>query len=155
MKATICFCLLWALGLGGARAAENNAVAFRVQLIRGTDEVKAREASWKPAGEDLSKRLGSGFRWKNYWEVTQLTMTVVPGKSARTRLSADREVEIRLLDSGESEARYYSKGELVRKCRQAAHDKLCIMGGTRENDESWFVVLKREKPGPDDGRSGK
>ena len=146
MKTAIWFCLLWAFGWGSALGAENNAVAFRIQLIRGTDEERPREAAWKPAGQNLTKRLGSGFRWKNYWEVSRLTVSVAPGKSARTKVSAEREVEIHLLDSGASEARYYSKGELVRKCRQATHDKLCIMGGTRENDESWFVVVKREKP---------
>jgi len=37
------------------------------------------------------------------------------------------------------------KGKLLRKCRQATHDKICIMGGTRETDESWFVAVSREK----------
>jgi hypothetical protein len=145
MKAVIGVGWLLVLGLALGFAAENRPVVFKVQLIRGTDEEKPREAAWKPAGENLSKKLGSGFRWKNYWEVNRLTVTVAAGKPARARLSADREVEISLLDSGASEARYYSKGELVRKCRQATHDKLCIMGGTRENDESWFVVVKREE----------
>ena len=72
---------------------------------------------------------------------------ILLGKNTvKAALSADRTVEIQLFDSGEAEARYYFKGKLMRKCRQATHDKICIMGGTRESEEAWFVAVSRERP---------
>jgi len=145
MRAVTFFFLLWLLGNAGAFSAENNAKSFEIQLVRGTDEAKAREASWKAVSNSLNKKLGSGFRWKNYWEVQRVNLEVAPGKPAKTKLSSDREVEICLLDSGDSEARVYWKGKLLRRCRQATHDPICIMGGTREKEDSWFVVVRRSK----------
>jgi hypothetical protein len=98
-------------------------------------------------GSNLNKKLTSCFRWKSYWEVHRINLEVAPGQPARAKLSSDREVEIRLLDSGDSEARVYWKGKLLRRCRQAAHDKFCIMGGSREKEDSWFVVVRRAKSG--------
>jgi hypothetical protein len=146
MKVVTFFCSLWLLGIGGAISAENDATAFHVQLIRGTDDAKPREASWKPVSAKVNKKLSAAFRPRQYWEINRVTLNVSPGKPVKTQLSADRTVEIQLLESGEAEARLYFQGKLLRKCRQATHDKICIMGGTRETDESWFVAVSREKP---------
>jgi hypothetical protein len=146
MRVAIFFCSIWLAVMGHAAAAENGTTAFDVQLIRGTDDVKPREASWKPVAAQVNKKLAAAFRPRNYWEVSRLTLSVSPGQPAKARLSADRTVEIQLFDSGEAETRVYFQGKLLRKCRQATHDKICIMGGTRETDESWFVAVSRLKP---------
>jgi len=145
MKALVIFCSLCLLGIGGAISAENHGTAFYVQLIRGTDDAKPRETSWKPVSARVSKRLSAAFRPQQYWEVNRVTLNASKEKPVKAALSADRTVEIQLFDSGEAEARYYFKGKLMRKCRQATHDKICIMGGTRESEESWFVAVSRDK----------
>jgi len=133
------------MGIVGASAAENSTVTFRVQLVRGIEGSKSGDSSWKPVNATLNKRLTAGFRWSSYWEVNHVSLKVAADKPVRSRLSSDREVEVQLLTSGEYEARMYSKGKLMRKCRHS-REKVCIMGGTRENDESWFVVVEREGP---------
>src|SRR5438874_644549 len=84
----------------GAMEAEGQAIApitYYVQLIRGTDQQHRPEATWKPIGPNLSNRL-SPFRWKNYWEVNRQVAAVEKGKVSRCRLSAEREVEIELVN---------------------------------------------------------
>lgn len=144
MKAVL---LLLVVGVGGMIAAENAAVTFHVQLVRGIEEAKASDPGWKPVSASVNKRLTAGFRWASYWEVSRVALKVAGDQPVRSRLSPDREVEVQLLPSGEYEARMYWKGKLLRKCRHA-HEGVCIMGGTRENDESWFVVVEREKRKP-------
>jgi hypothetical protein len=146
MRALNLLFLLLAFNLGNVTAAENRGASFHVQLIHGSEEAKPREASWRPVGPKVNKKLASAFRPKNYWEVNRVTLTVSPGKSAKARLSSDREIEIELFDSGLAETRVYFQGKLQRKCRQATHDKICIMGGTRDAEESWFVAVSREMP---------
>ena len=55
-------------------------------------------------------------------------------------------MEIEVRNNQDSEIRLYHKGVLVRKCRQPLQCPMSIMGGTRENDESWFVVVRRDRP---------
>ena len=45
-----------------------------------------------------------------------------------------------------SEIRLYLNGNLVRVSRQSIQSGISIMGGDRETDESWFVVVRRDKP---------
>lgn len=137
--------LLLGLGVSVACLAEGQPVVFYAQLIRATDR-EVQEAGWRPIGPKLSSRLCPKFRWKNYWEVSRQTVSVHPGKKTRIRLNADREVEIDLRSQSDSEICLYTKGQVVQKSRQSSQEKMSIIGGTRENDESWFVVVRRDKP---------
>jgi|SRR2546428_9823911 len=143
------FCLLlfavWALPAGALRA-ERTPIAYYVQLIRGTDQERRQEATWKPIGPKLSSRLSPIFRWKNYWEVNCQAVSVEPGKLSRSRLSDVRDVEIELVNPSEIEIRLYLKGKLMEKSRQLVRTHMGIMGGERTKDESWFVVVRRDKP---------
>ena len=144
MKTVIGFLLLF--GIHAACLAENQAETFYAQLIRGSDQEKPGHASWKPVGPRLSKQFGPKFRWKNYWEVSQHKVKVLPGKSARIRLSEEREIEIEVRSGEESEIRLFTGGKLVRKSRQALECKMTIMGGGADKIESWFIIVRRDKP---------
>ena len=140
--------LIFGLLLPMACLAEES-VVFYAQLIRATDQDMPQAGGWKAVGPKLSKALCPKFRWKNYWEVSRETIQVKQGLTTRVRLNPDREVEIHLRgDAGEqsSEVRLFHKGVLVRKSLQPLHAPMCIMGGARENEESWFVVIRRDKP---------
>ena len=62
------------------------------------------------------------------------------------RLSDVRDVEIELVNPSEIEIRLYLKGKLMEKSRQLVRTHMGIMGGERTKDESWFVVVRRDKP---------
>ena len=143
------FVLVVCLGISAACRADSPGVTFYTQLVRASDQDKPMEPHWRPVGPRLSRHLCPKFRWKNYWEVNRQTVNVLPGKVTRVRLNPDREIEIELRGPDESEIRLYTKGILVRKSRQSIQSSMSIMGGMHENDDSWFVVVRRDKPTTD------
>ena len=132
-----------------AAEATPEATTFYAQLIRGTDREMPEQIGWKPAGPKLSNHLGPKFRWKNYWEVSRHVISVRPGKISRTRLNPDREIEIDLRGDKEYEVRLFVKGQLTCRAKQSMQSGMSITGGARENNESWFVVVRRDKPAVD------
>ena len=138
--------LMLFLGLSVVAHAEEKVVTFYAQLIRGSDKDQPQHVGWRPVGPKLSRQLCPKFRWTNYWEVNRHTINVSPGGKARVRLNAEREVEVELRSSTEFEIRLFHGGKLVQKSKQSLESSMSIMGGTRENDESWFVVVRRDKP---------
>jgi hypothetical protein len=142
------FAWLVCLGVSAACLADGPPVVFYAQLIRATDR-EVQEAAWKPIGPKLSSRLCPKFRWKNYWEVSRQTLSVPAGMKSRVRLNPEREIEIELRAEGDSEIRLFTAGKLVQKSRQSLQSKMSIIGGTRENEDSWFVVVRRDKPAID------
>lgn len=134
------------LGISAVCLAESQPVTLYAQVIRGSDQAKPPQADWKPIGPKLSSRLCPQFRWNHYWEVSRQAVHVHPGKPARIKAAPDREIEIELRGSGESEIRLYTSGKLVRKSRHSAESKMAIMGGAGDASESWFIVVRRDKP---------
>ena len=130
----------------GAVEADVQPLMYYVQLIRGTDQERGQEAAWKPIGPKLTSRLSPVFRWKHYWEVHRQAIPVQQKKVRRYHLSDVREVEIELLSPAEIEIRLYLKGKLMEKSRQLTQTHMGIIGGDRIGDESWFVVVRRDKP---------
>ncbi len=131
---------------GSVLAVESQSTTYYVQLIRGTDQQRPTEETWRPVGPKLSHRLSPVFRWKNYYEVNCQPLSVERGKISRTRLSSDRQVEVEFLNASEVEIRLYLKGKLMETSRHLVHTRMIIMGGERTKDESWFVVVRRDKP---------
>lgn len=141
--------LLSVMALMGPLAASSGAgeaTTFYAQLIRGTDRQMPEHVNWKPAGPKLSKQLSPKFRWNNYWEVSRHTISVQEGRIVRTRLNPEREIEIELRGAREYEVRLFVKGHLTCKSKQSMQSGMSITGGARENNESWFVVVRRDKP---------
>jgi len=130
----------------GTMEAGGQPITYYVQLIRGTDQDRVQEASWKPIGPKLSNRLSPVFRWKYYWEVHRQVVPVEKARVHRYRLSDLRDVEIELVNPAEIEIRLFLKSKLVQKSRQLLSTHMGIMGGDRTKHESWFVVVRRDQP---------
>jgi hypothetical protein len=66
----------------------------------------------------------------------------VPLNDSRTlafQLVSDKQIEVHLL----------RKGVLLRKSRFSAQSKgMEIMGGSQDDDKSWFVVVRQDVPQP-------
>jgi len=124
---------------------EDSSITFCIQLIRGTNLEEPQNASWKPVGPRLTKRLSPVFRWKAYWEVSRHAAKVDLGKTTRVRLSKEREVEIKLMDREKAEVRLFVNGKLSRTSKQSIDTRIWVLGGDKEMDESWFIVVKREQ----------
>ena len=126
-------------------AAGNEAVTFYVQLIRGTDDASPPAPGAQPAGPALSRRLEM-FRWKNYWEVERRTVVLNAGGKSRQRMTPRREVEIVLSTPREMIVSIYADGKLTRRRTQAVESAFYIAGGDSEPAQSWFIVVRRDKP---------
>lgn len=127
-------------------AADNPQPDFYVQIVRGANDTKAKDPSWKPIGPKLSQRLKRVVPWNYYWETTQLEVESSKGKSRTLEISPGRKVEIVYTGNHQVDLCMYRNGALRRKSRVAVNSGMTIMGGETSESESWFVVVRNDKP---------
>jgi hypothetical protein len=125
---------------------ENASLTLWVQLVHAAHAESVQLAGWKPIGPDLNKRLSGVFRWSDYYEVARQEVAVEPGKVAKVRLQGERDVAISFKSPTEMEVRLYRDGRLVRKAQRSLKQRMTIMGGDSNQNEAWFVVVRRDKP---------
>jgi hypothetical protein len=146
MKRLIPF-LLVVLCSFGAAAQPNNSVTYFVQLVVGTNREKPPEgAKWNKIGPSLQRELSPVFRWSNYWEVNRQKAEVAPRSVSRLRLNEARELEIRISPDGQVELQLFRDGKVVRKMKDIVSNRRLIMGGDRNKEEAWFVIIRQDKP---------
>ncbi len=125
---------------------EDTPVTFYVQLIRGTSDEKPPDVKAKAVESRLDQYLKPVFRWKKYWAVSQREVKVAHGKSVRVSMSV-HDVEIRVLSREHCELRLFQKEHLIQTLRQKLNsDTPAIMGGARDGENVWFVVVRRDRP---------
>jgi hypothetical protein len=129
-----------------ALGADKSEITLYLQLIRGTDSDKPPAADARLAGPELSRRLNM-FKWKNYWEINHRTVLLDSGDKTRQRMSDEREVEIVRNAPHEMTVSIYTHGKLTRRRVQSLDTPFYIAGGgDKDSSQSWFIVLRREKP---------
>ena len=138
--------LLACLMLGTGCHPSGQQVGLYLQLVRGTDQDAPPEPQALPAGPTLDERLHSVFKWKYYWEIKRDAIALREGQHARRRMSPDREVEVELLNPQRMAVRIYEQGNLIRSRRQPVESAFCVAGGSRGEDQSWFIVVRRDRP---------
>jgi len=137
-------CLLALVSLRGNAAAEDGRTYY-FQVICGSDKQLPAKADAKPIGAKLRSQLETKFRWKNYAELTHGECTVNDFKTTTIKLPERREMQLQLTGNT-IETRLYRGGQLVRKSREHANSRSLIMGGDQGPNESWFIVIRRDKP---------
>jgi hypothetical protein len=145
MNYFICFWLILG-GLSAARAADQPLDCY-VQLIRGTDDAKPHDPAHKEIGPVLSKRLRPVFRWDHYWENQREKLALFPGKPSRIHLKNGRDLEVEWIKGDHIQVRIYRDKKMTRKVtHRNAGDMMAILGTEKDQDDSWFVVVRRTKP---------
>jgi hypothetical protein len=121
-----------------------NAIAadIKATLVWGTDDEKPADPHLKPANEQMVKGLRH-FKWKNYYEVTNVNVTISGTATNRVRLSPKCEVELRNADKSGLEAKLYGEGKLVytKKGNIPAGEHWALGGDDPKNASAWFVIL--------------
>jgi hypothetical protein len=138
--------ILLALSAPVLAGPENASVTLWVQLVHATRGEAVQFAGWKPIGPELNKRLSDVFRWSDYYEVARKEVAVEPGKLAKVRLVGEHDVAISFKSPTQMEVRLYRDGRLVRKAQRSLKQHMTIMGGDANQNEAWFVVVRRDKP---------
>jgi hypothetical protein len=140
--------LLAAAGLGvlPGQGAQEEAVTYYVQLVRGTDQATPPSPHSKAIGPKLSSRLRTVFRWGHYWEICQHEVRVMPGHSTRLNLNNERQVEILRGTNNTRKVTAFHRGKALTTLTAPAGEDMTILGGDREGQTSWFIVVRRDKP---------
>lgn len=132
--------------MAGGRA-EGREIRLVAQLIWGTDQPKPGNAQLKDISPALRDKLRKVFKWKNYFEVHQQTITLPKQAGQKIRMSPKCELEF--TDAGQqyTEVKLYGEGRLVVKKRQAIiPGEPMVVAGDDKNNNAWFVVITSPKP---------
>ena len=73
-----------------ASSAEVGKTIYYVQLVRGTDAARPPEPAALKIGSRLDKHLRAVHRWRHYWEVQCVELSVESGGTRRATLKGDR-----------------------------------------------------------------
>ena len=145
MKRLVMICCAAAALCGqGLRAEEARTYYF--QMIRGSDHALPLTGDVKAIGPKLRNQLEAKFRWKHWAEISRGKCIVATNLSASIRLPEKREMQLQLINPKTLEARLYRGKDLVRTTKEDADAKSIIMGGDQGKDQSWFIIIRSDKP---------
>lgn len=136
--------------LAGPRV-EAMELKLRGQLIWGTNDTKPKDGKCRDLDDALKGRLSRVFKWKNYFEIKDESITVVPGETRRVRMSDKCELELKLVDDFTLEVKLFGEGKLTKTVRQSVQalrqGELAILAGDSKEKfgDAWFVVLSLPK----------
>jgi hypothetical protein len=148
MKRCLIILAFAALGLVAAATAGEKPLTYYVQLIRCSDQNQAPEPGSKRVGPKLTDTFQCVFRCKSYWEIGQQKLDVLPGKVARAHLGNGRDVEIDLTRPGKRRVTTFHNGRLIDRTIETLGENMTLIGGDRDHTSHWFIVVRRDKPGP-------
>jgi hypothetical protein len=132
-------------GIRPIQAAPEN--TFQVQLIWGTDGERPKDKPLKDVEPKLLEKLKGVFKWKNYYEVEQKSLTVPKQGSQKLKMSEKCEIELQDLSASRIEIRLFGEGKLVvKKAQTVVPDEPIVLGGGGKDQTAWFVVLTPAKP---------
>ena len=138
LLASLAFVLI---SLPSALAATGD-LHVQAQLVWGTDGDKPPDPDLKRLDEATRKKLGSVFKWKNYFEVDRQNFKVTLSTKKRVRLSPKCEVEVENLGDSQVEVKLFGEGKMVVKKRQVLKaGELLILAGDDKNQNAWFVII--------------
>ncbi len=125
-----------------AAPPSKNDLHVQAQLVWGTDGDKPPDPEVKRLDEATRKKLGSVFKWKNYFEVDRQNFKVAVAAKHRVRMSPKCEVEVENLGSAQVEVKLFGEGKMVVKKRQTLKaGELLILAGDDKNQNAWFVII--------------
>ena len=118
---------------------------IEVQLLWGTDSATSPNKNHKQVAPDVQQRLKTlPLRFSHYFLVTNMTLSVPRGKSAKAPISQKCAIEVRDLGQHNVEVSYFGKDKKVEKRTQALpRGEMLLYGGNAPGTNAWLVVLKR------------
>ncbi|HEU0038222.1 MAG TPA: hypothetical protein VFR76_03005 [Verrucomicrobiae bacterium] len=128
-----------------AMAAGAGEIKLEAQLIWGTTNSVSPNPNHKAAQKDVERKLKEQpFKWKHYFEVNRVTLTVPDGELKGVPVSKSCSIQVKNLGRQKVEVTLIGKGKEAGKITQALpKGELLVVGGNAENATAWFVVLKQ------------
>jgi hypothetical protein len=134
------------LGVNAGLAAPEEKTVFYAQLVRGNDQEKPPFSYCKPIGPKLAEKLQPIFRFKHYWVIAQREITLNAGQKARVVFNQERAVEIDLTTPKKRTVVAYRDEKALQRVISPVDQEMTILGGDRDSDSAWFIVVRRDKP---------
>ena len=147
MKHFLAILALAGLALAVAATAGEKPLAYYVQLLRCSDQDRPPEPGSRRVGARLSEKFQAVFRCRSYWEINERKVEVAPNRTARARLGNGREVEIDLTQPGKRKVSTFRNGRLIDRTVEPMGESMTLIGGDRDQNSHWFIVVRRDKPG--------
>lgn len=121
--------------------AENLRVDAR--LVWGSNDTNA---TLKVADGKLSEDLTRIFKWKNYYQITNCTVSIAPDATQTVDMSAKCRLSIKNLGGDKVEVSCFGEGKLVSKGNYSLADgKWVALAGNDKNDNAWFICVRAKK----------
>ena len=135
-----------ALVLAGIVGPSGARVRYKVQLIRATDAAESVPTGSTPVGSELAGILHGPFKWQHYWKICEQKVDINKGSVKRVGLINDRDVEIDLTVRNKRTVTAFQKGNFIGRTAIPVGHGLSLIGGARDENSGWFVVVRRDKP---------
>lgn len=135
------------LSLVAGASAQEKPVTYYVQLIRCSDRETPPEAGSRRVGPKLAERFQGVFRCKSYWEIGQERVEISPKRSGVVHLRNGRDVQIDLSQAGKRKVSTFYRGRLLDRTVEPVGESMTLIGGDRDQNSHWFIVVRRDKPG--------
>lgn len=137
--------LLLACSLNVANATDKPQVKLDLFLVWGTDGEKPEGKNLKELDENFTKKFRI-FKWKNYFEVKRVPVTLKAGDPAKTvKMSNKCSVVLAYTGKQELEVELLGEGKVVYKGKHAMPQEDLIVAGDDVNSTAWFVVIKPQE----------
>jgi hypothetical protein len=147
MRRTILSAVFVAFILNGTPSAEHQSNMFYVQLVRGNNDDAPPQPESRPVGIKVARHLRAALNWKNYWELNRKQVAICSGNTKRICLSKEREVEIDLSNGNRRKVTAFENGRVVQRTMRPAGDGMTLIGGERDAESAWFIVVRQDRPG--------
>jgi hypothetical protein len=139
--------LITALVLGGgllSRSQGAEQLKLEVVLVWGTDDTKPPDGkNYKPLDPETRKQL-KALKWKNYFEVKRIPVTVTTASPQKVELSEKCSLEVKAFGNSVVEATLFGKGKETIKVKQALpKGEILVPAGNAPNENAWLIILKR------------
>jgi hypothetical protein len=148
MKQSLLFFVFLLPLFGCQRQAKSPGRTLYLQLVCANDSDVPPTVDSKPVGRSLRERLSATFKWKHYWELQCRAVNLQPGHSLKEFLGPDRAVELESVAPETLAVSVRSKGQCRRIRRQPAADTFYVTGGESGENQSWFIIVRQDKPQP-------
>ncbi|HHY84319.1 MAG TPA: hypothetical protein GYA07_02105 [Verrucomicrobia bacterium] len=126
-------------------AAPGGQLRFKAVLVWATDAEESPNPNHKPADEEVRNALAHlPLKWKNYFVVTNVPITISSGGNTESTLSQHCKVSLKDIDGKHVEVGLIGKGQPVLKRTQPLpRGETLVLGGPAPESTAWLVLLKR------------
>jgi hypothetical protein len=132
---------LWLVGDSGPAERE---VSYKVELIRATNLRELAPPDRQAVSPELAAILRGPLKWRHYWKLCERVVAIEPGRAKRIPLINSREVVIDLRGYHVRKVTAFERGRCVDTSTIPAGSGYSLIGGPREGDSGWFVIVQRD-----------